>query len=170
MYILYLPFHTGEYILTHFCWLCILQDSYVLCKVFHKDGPGPRNGAQYGKPFNEEDWDDDGEIECVDSIPLVACSALPTPPITHLSSVAADTHPPVGGSIGSLDSCVSELVVPSPDDKVMPNDGSQVPADDDIDAMLRAFTEDGILATNENPIEVCSLFLFPHACACLWNT
>lgn len=36
----------------------IVQDSYVLCKVFQKSGPGPRIGEQYGAPFNEEDWED----------------------------------------------------------------------------------------------------------------
>nr|XP_016459506.1 PREDICTED: NAC domain-containing protein 82-like [Nicotiana tabacum]XP_016459507.1 PREDICTED: NAC domain-containing protein 82-like [Nicotiana tabacum] len=35
------------------------QDSYVLCKVFQKSGPGPKNGAQYGAPFKEADWEDD---------------------------------------------------------------------------------------------------------------
>lgn len=39
----------------------MLQDSYVLCMVYEKDGPGPRNSAQYGAPFNEEDWTDDEE-------------------------------------------------------------------------------------------------------------
>ncbi|XWS44729.1 hypothetical protein CRYUN_Cryun15aG0072500 [Craigia yunnanensis] len=36
-----------------------VQDTYVLCVVFKKDGMGPRNGAQYGAPFKEEDWSDD---------------------------------------------------------------------------------------------------------------
>ncbi|XP_002517259.2 NAC domain-containing protein 82 [Ricinus communis] len=40
----------------------VVQDSYVLCSIFKKDGPGPKNGAQYGAPFREEDWDDD-ELE-----------------------------------------------------------------------------------------------------------
>ncbi|CAI9108885.1 OLC1v1008587C2 [Oldenlandia corymbosa var. corymbosa] len=40
----------------------VAQDTYVLCKVFHKNGPGPKNGAQYGAPFQEEEWDDDSEI------------------------------------------------------------------------------------------------------------
>lgn len=30
----------------------------MLCKVFKKSGPGPKNGAQYGAPFKEEDWED----------------------------------------------------------------------------------------------------------------
>ncbi|KAF8411692.1 hypothetical protein HHK36_004250 [Tetracentron sinense] len=37
----------------------ILQDVYVLCKIFQKSGPGPKNGEQYGAPFKEEDWNDD---------------------------------------------------------------------------------------------------------------
>ncbi|XP_023518085.1 NAC domain-containing protein 82-like [Cucurbita pepo subsp. pepo] len=37
----------------------VAQDAYVLCVIFQKDGPGPRNGAQYGAPFIEEDWDSD---------------------------------------------------------------------------------------------------------------
>ncbi|KAK4359844.1 hypothetical protein RND71_022073 [Anisodus tanguticus] len=36
-----------------------VQDTCVLCKVFQKSGPGPKNGAQYGAPFKEEDWEDD---------------------------------------------------------------------------------------------------------------
>lgn len=31
----------------------------MLCKIFEKEGAGPKNGAQYGAPFNEEEWDDD---------------------------------------------------------------------------------------------------------------
>ncbi|KAD4384830.1 hypothetical protein E3N88_24998 [Mikania micrantha] len=37
----------------------IVQDMYVLCKVFEKSGSGPKNGACYGAPFNEEEWGDD---------------------------------------------------------------------------------------------------------------
>ncbi|CAA0822220.1 NAC domain containing protein 103 [Striga hermonthica] len=36
-----------------------IQDTYVLCKIFQKNGPGPKHGAQYGAPFNESDWSDD---------------------------------------------------------------------------------------------------------------
>lgn len=51
------------------------QDSYVLCKVFKKSGPGPKNGAQYGAPFEEEDWEDD-------KIPAEPCTSdvIPAPP------------------------------------------------------------------------------------------
>ncbi|XP_052196557.1 NAC domain-containing protein 82-like isoform X2 [Diospyros lotus] len=46
----------------------VVQDAYVLCKVFQKNGRGPQNGAQYGAPFNEEDWNDDAEIRA-ESLP-----------------------------------------------------------------------------------------------------
>ncbi|XP_055831893.1 NAC domain-containing protein 82-like isoform X2 [Solanum dulcamara] len=51
------------------------QDSHVLCKVFQKTGPGPKNGAQYGAPFKEEDWEDD-------KIPAEPCTSdvFPAPP------------------------------------------------------------------------------------------
>lgn len=39
----------------------IVQDAFVLCVIFKKDGAGPKNGAQYGAPFNEDDWDDDDD-------------------------------------------------------------------------------------------------------------
>ncbi|CAH9092201.1 unnamed protein product [Cuscuta epithymum] len=35
----------------------IVQDTYVICKVFEKPGSGPKNGSQYGV-FKEEDWED----------------------------------------------------------------------------------------------------------------
>nr|XP_043639942.1 NAC domain-containing protein 78-like [Erigeron canadensis] len=37
----------------------VIQDMYVLCKVFEKSGSGPKVGAQYGAPFYEEEWNDD---------------------------------------------------------------------------------------------------------------
>ncbi|KAL4563603.1 hypothetical protein LXL04_027648 [Taraxacum kok-saghyz] len=37
----------------------VAQDAYVICKVFEKSGLGPKNGAQYGAPFEEEEWEDD---------------------------------------------------------------------------------------------------------------
>ncbi|KAI4378807.1 hypothetical protein MLD38_016236 [Melastoma candidum] len=37
------------------------EDEFVLCVIFEKEGPGPRNGAQYGARYREEDWDDVNE-------------------------------------------------------------------------------------------------------------
>nr|GMC76181.1 NAC domain-containing protein 78-like [Ipomoea batatas] len=37
----------------------IVQDAFVLCRVFQKSGAGPKNGEQYGAPFVEEEWEED---------------------------------------------------------------------------------------------------------------
>lgn len=34
------------------------KDVYVVCRIFKKSGPGPQNGAHYGAPFNEEEWEE----------------------------------------------------------------------------------------------------------------
>ncbi|KAL5709758.1 hypothetical protein ACHQM5_020407 [Ranunculus cassubicifolius] len=36
----------------------VAQDAFVLCRVFRKSGPGPKNGEKYGAPFVEEEWED----------------------------------------------------------------------------------------------------------------
>ncbi|XWS15332.1 hypothetical protein CRYUN_Cryun35bG0086800 [Craigia yunnanensis] len=36
-----------------------VKEYYALYKVFKKSGPGPKNGEQYGAPFNEEKWADE---------------------------------------------------------------------------------------------------------------
>lgn len=38
------------------------KDAYVLCRIFQKSGPGPKNGERYGAPFNEEEWEDENEV------------------------------------------------------------------------------------------------------------
>ncbi|KAK8945573.1 NAC domain-containing protein 78 [Platanthera guangdongensis] len=45
----------------------ISQDGYVVCRVFQKTGPGPQNGAQYGAPYIEEEWEMEEEEEDVDN-------------------------------------------------------------------------------------------------------
>ncbi|CAH8389477.1 unnamed protein product [Eruca vesicaria subsp. sativa] len=37
----------------------LVQDAYVLCRVFHKNNIGPPSGNRYA-PFLEEEWSDDG--------------------------------------------------------------------------------------------------------------
>ncbi|CAA0400608.1 unnamed protein product [Arabidopsis thaliana] len=36
------------------------QEAYVLCRIFQKSGTGPKNGEQYGAPYLEEEWEEDG--------------------------------------------------------------------------------------------------------------
>ncbi|CAL0327581.1 unnamed protein product [Lupinus luteus] len=128
----------------------IRQDSYVICKVFQKGGLGPRNGAQYGRPFNEEEWNDDEEIGCVESLPVAALSSEgPLQFTTCQSSVAKDMHLSTSECIGLTSvSCLSELapsclaLPPAP-----PSSSNQ--AEDDILLMLDSFKDDDTLALNE---------------------
>ncbi|KAJ0786467.1 putative transcription factor NAM family [Helianthus annuus] len=48
----------------------VVQDTYVLCRLFEKSGAGPKNGAQYGAPFNEDEWNDD-LVNSIDSQAIV---------------------------------------------------------------------------------------------------
>ncbi|XP_060210610.1 NAC domain-containing protein 82-like isoform X2 [Lycium barbarum] len=79
-------------------------DTYVLCKVFKKSGPGPKNGAQYGAPFKEEDWEDDEapaehNPSSIPSLPLPnhqTCSIVTcmVDPGTPSGCTFTEMHPP----------------------------------------------------------------------------
>lgn len=141
------------------------QDSYVICKVFQKEGPGPRNGAQYGKPFDEKDWDSEGEIDCVQSIPVAAMSApvLMLPSASHIS-VVNDMHPSTSECIGLTSiSCLSGMM---PSSSTQPSAPSNQ-LDDDILSLLDCFKEedDNPLDGNENNgIEVCIISFVIYTC------
>ncbi|KAM0869027.1 hypothetical protein ACQ4PT_040936 [Festuca glaucescens] len=47
------------------------QDSFVVCRIFQKAGPGPQNGAQYGAPFVEEEWGEADQDDDVGLLPVV---------------------------------------------------------------------------------------------------
>lgn len=80
----------------------------MLCVIFQKDGLGPRNGAQYGAPFKEEDGNDDEEVGGVESGPSAGVS---TPaymlPSNCNNSVATGTSQ-LGGSVS--ESCLLETM------------------------------------------------------------
>lgn len=78
----------------------IMQDAYVLCKIFKKSGLGPRIGEQYGATFNEEEWDNVNTETAM--FPLMLCpsselvDAVNEPHVLHTvastSNVAKDLH------------------------------------------------------------------------------
>jgi hypothetical protein len=153
----------------------VLQNACVLCKIFQKEGVGPKNGAQYGAPFKEEDWDDDEEVDCVKAGPS---TGLSTPtyalPHNHSSSVAIDTLL-LGGSVLGSCSYLSQTVpahceglttVCSHD--VVNQASGDADGDillealanncDDIPALLASFTEDNTLISIEDDMnKVCNL-------------
>ncbi|MED6125204.1 hypothetical protein PIB30_066491 [Stylosanthes scabra] len=128
----------------------VQQDSYVICKVYQKDGPGPRNGAQYGRPFDEKDWDTEDEIDCVESAPVAAPpAAVPIEPASCHSSIVNDVNPSMSESHGLT--YVSCLTGPVPSVSAHPSAPSNQ-VDLGIIPMLQSSIEDDTMAPTENNI------------------
>ncbi|WCJ44033.1 NAC domain containing protein 17 [Euphorbia peplus] len=64
------------------------QDYYALCKVYKKSGPGPKNGEQYGAPFNEEEWADDECAGVVNSVAPAKQLNVAAPPTDNAKAIA----------------------------------------------------------------------------------
>ncbi|XP_010547665.1 PREDICTED: NAC domain-containing protein 82-like [Tarenaya hassleriana] len=146
----------------------VAQDAYVLCVLFKKDGPGPRNGAQYGAPFKEEEWSDGEEDEEEDTDNVA--SALPSVNVpgpckeTSLIATSSQSHVRKDFGVGMIsESCVSDMVptvnmplppngadnTPRPSSPLLDFNSSrtltvatQNPGDDDIYPMLGFFVDD----------------------------
>ncbi|CAJ1937823.1 unnamed protein product [Sphenostylis stenocarpa] len=116
----------------------IAQDSYVVCKVFQKEGLGPRNGAQYARPFNEEEWNDvELEIPGTDST-----APVPILPMTTDPSVPKDNPPPATGCIGSPSpSCLSRSMPSSTENPSDQNDKASNNDDEDFLWMFDVFED-----------------------------
>nr|GEV99990.1 NAC domain-containing protein 82-like [Tanacetum cinerariifolium] len=75
----------------------VVQDTYVLVKLFEKAGSGPKNGVQYGASFNEEEWEDDDIANCSNALvtvgPLEGTTAMEMVTVTlPKSHNAAEYH------------------------------------------------------------------------------
>lgn len=162
-----------------------MQDTYVLCVLFKKDGPGPRNGAQYGAPFKEEDWSDEEHRTDVPSTSNASIFLHGPNPETSLA--VAPSHDSNKACFGGMisESCVSDFPpatattsvaahltdaanAPVPAPLLDPSSSAslaqtlQAPNDDDdLYAMLDLFVdEDEFLPFSEpNTNEVGSIFL-----------
>ncbi|KAG8383815.1 hypothetical protein BUALT_Bualt04G0053100 [Buddleja alternifolia] len=121
------------------------QDTYVLCKVFQKNGPGPKNGAQYGAPFNEADWSDDD----IDGAPNNTTCDGPSPTAVILpgkpgSAVSSWFDPgstsvlslTEGGPLSSAGPSTNEALVDESDNEIV--------------RLLASFTDDASLLSGEN--------------------
>ena len=126
----------------------------MLCKVFQKSGPGPKNGAQYGAPFNEDDYDDEGicaESSAVDELapPLVS---LPN----NINGACSTSMIGPGNSMNSL-----SFSEPCPS-TAGPSVSEVSPAlrnnDVDMDSLLAVFREEGTsLPVETDNTEVSSM-------------
>ncbi|EOA20803.1 hypothetical protein CARUB_v10001139mg [Capsella rubella] len=85
------------------------QDTYVVCVLFKKDGPGPRNGAQYGAPFREEDWSDEEERTDVPTTSNPTIFHEPSKETSLAVTAADDSNKDCFGGMIS-ESCVSDFL------------------------------------------------------------
>ncbi|KAI3451530.1 hypothetical protein Pfo_008195 [Paulownia fortunei] len=124
-----------------------VQDTYVLCKVFKKNGPGPKNGAQYGAPFNEADWADDDQSHAIS-----LASDGPSP--TTLLQPEEQSCPLVTGFFGPGSSSGLPLIEegPSPSAGCPTSEVFVDETDDEIVRLLAPFTDDDTLLFNENGV------------------
>ncbi|XP_050108405.1 NAC domain-containing protein 82-like isoform X1 [Malus sylvestris] len=134
------------------------QESYVLCTIFQKEGPGPKNGAQYGAPLMEEDWSDDEAENCSEAVPH---ANMPEPnlvlPSNYNSSITTSTYSHESIHIRpSSESCISDAVplschVPQ---LVSSNHATveepHTSNDDDILSILACFSEESPSLIKEN--------------------
>uniref|UniRef100_A0A1J3FW37 NAC domain-containing protein 78 n=1 Tax=Noccaea caerulescens TaxID=107243 RepID=A0A1J3FW37_NOCCA len=93
------------------------QDTYVVCVLFKKDGPGPRNGAQYGAPFKEEDWNDVEE----------STDVLATNNLANLDVPNKETSLVVGSSHGPNKECFGGMISESCVSDFLPSDAANTP-------------------------------------------
>ncbi|KAA8531066.1 hypothetical protein F0562_005775 [Nyssa sinensis] len=113
------------------------MDAYVLCKIFKKSGSGLKNGAQYGAPFNEEDWNDDAEDGLF--------AAAPVLPSYQNSLVAACMLVPGCTCSVFLSEAGPSNAVPSADEVPQP-----LQDDSDLDSLSANFMEYITLLSIEN--------------------
>lgn len=157
--------------------LCFgLQDTYVLCVLFKKDGPGPRNGAQYGAPFREEDWSDEEVRTDVPSTSNPTNLLEPSKETTLALTAPDDSEKDCFGGMIS-ESCVSDFLpattnttskLPHPSDAANTPMSTaplaetlQTPNNDDLYSMLDLFDDDEeFLGFNNNEVGFLAFFFF----------
>lgn len=141
------------FVAEHDPFFSIMQE-YMLCKVFQKSGPGPKNGAQYGAPFNEEEWSDVEEI-CSELSPVDGRALNHVLPSNMNNSAAVSLIVP-----GS--SCSHSISKPGPSTAGPSYDMPDLPdlPEEDIGALLSdMLTEDSTILPIENSVaEVRNLF------------
>lgn len=130
-----------NYVLKIVLGVLVLQDAYVLCKIFEKSGPGPKNGEQHGAPFREEEWD---EVDNDESITFYNPSFPPRPADCQNLAV-------LESSVVNSESDARGSSLPEPSEALRVND--EQPELINIDEFLKEL-EVGALVSDGNAVEV----------------
>lgn len=154
----------------------VFQDPYVICKIFKKSGLGPRNGAQYGAPFNEEEWDEDEGDGFKNPFPSaglpVSASLLSGNHHFDLAPTGISSLTSVDIYIGSSCGLASSTAIPSPvemrttaTDYSLPDSVYQSAPDDVSSLLQEMFTENAsALPTENNNMEKLDEFEYLITC------
>lgn len=104
---------------------------FVVCRIFEKSGAGPKNGAKYGAPLDENEWDVDEDTEEKEVTPLPAADYA-VAPLPVSDNVVAPL--PVPDNVMAPLPVPDNVVVPFPvfDDEVWNavSDGAYVETND----------------------------------------
>ncbi|GAA0147245.1 hypothetical protein LIER_06993 [Lithospermum erythrorhizon] len=116
----------------------VVQDAFVLCKLFQKDGPGPRNSAQYGATFEEEEWDDE-TFACGETFPF-GCSFVATAGATQLLATTSTSE------LTNISGPDVSSIWPGQDRPSEPKQGvgNSLMEDIDIESLWASFMEEDI--------------------------
>lgn len=122
-----------------------MQDTFVLCKIFQKEGLGPRNGAQYGAPFIEEDWDQEVDAALPSGILLPETT---DPKNQNLSVASAPQSSAILSISEAAPSDTVQELLPHPDENVVIEGADELTHDDLL--MLGLFADEVHNAPNHN--------------------
>ncbi|KAJ9553718.1 hypothetical protein OSB04_017763 [Centaurea solstitialis] len=118
-----------------------VQDAFVLCRIFHKSGAGPKNGEKYGAPFVEEEWEDDELVmvpkqeDCTAELPIDKDSYLSANDIEQILGIDMPQEvspPPVTFHEGDIVNCadISPTVTNDPQMSLLDHVGEPEPQAD----------------------------------------
>lgn len=128
----------------------------MICKIFQKSGLGPKNGAQYGAPFSEEEWN---EVESAEEEgPLLS---------EHLQLSNHKTAVSFAGTTTSCSMTMSK-VVQCPSQALVINQPCSTADQSDVDVSWLPICTDVAKHSIENyTTEVCDLNRFFWLCRML---
>ncbi|KFK38436.1 hypothetical protein AALP_AA3G113200 [Arabis alpina] len=105
----------------------LVQDAYVLCRVFHKNNIGPPSGNRYA-PFMEEEWADD-RVALIPGVD-VRVQVDPLPLTNGNNQVKVDPLPLTNGNNQSNQSASKDLInINEPPRETTPMDTETAPMD-----------------------------------------
>lgn len=138
------------------------QDAYVLCEIFKKSGRGPKNGSQYGAPFDDAKWADDLDVQdCIEPVPSATLEPIREDVSSSVCTATSESTVFPGPDRDSFCTPAEELPsvsIPSNNCTSLADPGPlqtpefhwSNPSEDDMLALVMHCSEDALLQSAEN--------------------